>query len=418
MGAGLVVGILVARYLGPEQYGKLAYCISMVMLFSAFTHLGLNGLTVRELVRRPSEKERVLGTVLVMKMCAAVVAFIGMLVFSFVSTDGDSVLLSLLLCVAIALLLDPKIAVEFWFESKVQGKYTAIAKTLSLATAAFFKIMLLVIGSSLYWFGFAFLLEAVILMFALFWLYKKTEAPDFGLWRFSGTEAKQLLSRGWMVMVGALCAMIYQKVDQVMLMWMVGAKEVGIYAVAAQLSEAWYFLPVAIVASVYPGLIELKEKDELAFKQRMQSVFDLLFFIAIVLAICTTLLATPLIRILFGEDYLASASVLIIHIWSCCFVFARALFGKWILIQDVLGFSLLTTVFGAISNVALNLWLIPVKGAEGAAYATLISYGVASFLSLAFYSKTRVVFYMMCKAFLVPLRCVTIYKQVRAFAKQ
>lgn len=114
--------------------------------------------------------------------------------------------------------------------------------------------------------------------------------------------------------------------------------------------------------------------------------------------------AEYIIDIFFGDVYIKSSSVLVIHIWAAIFIFMRAAFSKWILIESVLVFSLITQGSGAVLNVLLNYFLIPKYGVVGAAYATLASYAMASFISLIFYKKTRPVFFMMCKSLFVVFR--------------
>ena len=52
----LLVGILVARYLGPEQYGLMNYVISYVSIFSVLSTFGLDNIEIRELSRKPENK--------------------------------------------------------------------------------------------------------------------------------------------------------------------------------------------------------------------------------------------------------------------------------------------------------------------------------------------------------------------------
>jgi O-antigen/teichoic acid export membrane protein len=198
-----------------------------------------------------------------------------------------------------------------------------------------------------------------------------------------------------------------------MLKWFVGAKEVGIYAVAATLSESWYFVPTAIVASLFPKLIDLKETDQKRFNYRLQQIFEILFVIALSVAVLMSFMGAPLIDLFFGQQYLASAPILAIHIWTALFIFMRAAFSKWILIEDALMFSLITQGFGALTNVGLNLLLIPRYGGYGAAVATLISYAMASYFSLFFYKKSRPVFWMMTKAMLSPVRYPLAYLKLK-----
>lgn len=64
MGLGFVIFALIARHLGPEDFGLLNYSIAFVALVASFTPLGLSGLVVRELVKYPEKKDRLLGSTL------------------------------------------------------------------------------------------------------------------------------------------------------------------------------------------------------------------------------------------------------------------------------------------------------------------------------------------------------------------
>ena len=107
---------------------------------------------------------------------------------------------------------------------------------------------------------------------------------------------------------------------------------------------------------------------------------------------------------MFGEVYKNAASILMIHIWAALFIFMRALFSRWIVIEDVLIFSMITHGSGALLNIVLNYILIPQYGGEGAAYATLFSYATSSYFALLLYFKTRPIFWMMTKSLFSPLR--------------
>lgn len=134
-----------------------------------------------------------------------------------------------------------------------------------------------------------------------------------------------------------------------------------------------------------------------------------MFTIAFIVALAVSVLATPVVLLFFGLDFVELSTILTVHIWAALFIFMRAAFSKWILIEDLLILSLITQGLGALVNILINLLLIPVFGGIGAAYATLLSYAMASYLSLLFYSKSRRVFWMMTKAMLSPVRYPVIY---------
>ena len=66
--AGVLVGIWVARYLGPEKFGLLSYVLAFTAIFSGTARLGLDGIMVRELVNHPEKRDTYLGTAFWLKM--------------------------------------------------------------------------------------------------------------------------------------------------------------------------------------------------------------------------------------------------------------------------------------------------------------------------------------------------------------
>ncbi len=404
MGLALVVSIFVARYLGPEEYGILSYAISLASLFAIATHMGLSGLAVRELVNNPDEHRELMGTIFVVKFVGGLIAMVVFLVFIFNFGEAYDVEFWVLLVVSGSILLKPFEVFDFWFQSKVKAKYSSIVRATTTILISILKLVFVIIGAHLLAFAFAYLLQSLLIALLFVIIFKKQSKLSIKKWKFNLLRAKELLGQGWMIMLGAIFAMIYIKIDQVMIRWLVNAEEVGIYSVAAKLSESWYFIPTVIVASIFPKLIELRDTSNFKFKKRLQQLFDLLFSLAFILAIIITFVASPLIDFLYGAEYQRTAAILSIHIWAGIFIFMRAAFSKWILVEDAITFSMITQGAGALVNVFLNIILIPKFGGLGAAFATILSYAMASYVVLFFYKKSRPVFWMMTKSFIAPFR--------------
>jgi O-antigen/teichoic acid export membrane protein len=206
----------------------------------------------------------------------------------------------------------------------------------------------------------------------------------------------------WLILSG-IAAVIYLKIDQVMLGQMVGREEVGIYSVAVRLSEVWYFFATAVVVSVFPSLLKQRSDNLSLYNKRLQQVSDFLFVSALLSAICVSFLSPVLIPVVFGEAYKGSAALLSIHIWAGLFVFMRALVSKWLIAEHLLQFSLLSHGMGALVNVVGNYLLIPSLGGLGAAYATVLSYAMASYVTFWLHPSTLPIAKIMTRSLLLPL---------------
>ena len=398
LGLSFVVAVLLARHLGPSDYGTYSYVMSMVSLFSVAGHMGLAGLVTRELVKHPEDTGQILGTTLGLKLIGMTAGYIGLLTYAYFYEGLYSQEFLLIAIAGATLILSCTGIIDYWFQSYVKAKYVSIANLTSLIISALLKLAFIFMGLGLTYFIVTNVIQVIILGLLLIIFYKTVSGLPLKSWSFSKAKALELLSQSWLVFAGSIFAILNLKIDQVMLKWYQGAEQVGIYAVAAQLSEAWYFIPTAIVASFFPKLIQLKKENNEQYLLRLQQLFSVLFLIAFSVAFVVSLGGDLLIRTFFGVQYLASSSVLTVHIWAAIFIFMRALFSRWILIENALVFSLITQGFGALINILLNYFWINEYGVMGAAYATLFSYASSSFFALIFYKKTRPIFWMMCKA--------------------
>jgi len=165
-----------------------------------------------------------------------------------------------------------------------------------------------------------------------------------------------------------------------------------------RLSELWGFIATAIVKSVSPSIIEAKKMSESLYYQKIQKMCNLLVLIVYCIAIPMTFLSTPLVVLVFGQEYAPAGIVLSIHIWSSLFVFLGYAKEVWITTEELTVFTLVASCVGALSNILLNFLLIPKYQAVGASIATVISYAIADYVMCLLYPKTRKFAWVMTKA--------------------
>ncbi|PMM04233.1 O-unit flippase [Vibrio breoganii] len=369
--AGLFVGIWVARYLGPEQFGLFSYALAFSAIFTGIAKLGLDGILVRELVNHPNKRDILLGTAFWLKVMGSLLTFsLVVLILAFTSNDNTTKLYIIL--ITIGFFFQSFQVVELYFQSQVLVKTVSICKTVQLTVSSLMKIYLVVIDAGLIWFVLVTVLDTVSLAISFVVAYRLQYNPSFYKC-FDLFTAERLLKDAWPLIISSVVIMVYMRMDQIMIKEMLGEKSVGIYSAAVRLSEALYFVPMFICTSLFPAILNAKKKSRQLYELRLQRLYIFMAWFAIILALPMTLLSDDLVALLYGEDYIGTGQVLMIHVWAAVFVYLGVASSKYLVAENLTKIAFKRTILGAVSNLILNFWLIPIHGAVGAAIATLIA---------------------------------------------
>jgi O-antigen/teichoic acid export membrane protein len=400
MGIGLLVGVWVARYLGPEEFGFYNYAIAFASIFNTVANLGLDSIVVRNIVSQPSSKDEVLGTAFILKMIAQVVALGLGVVIILLLRPNDSLIHWLIGIIAAGMFFESFFVIDFWFQSQVQSKYAVWSKNVGFMIASYSRVLLIQAQAPLILFAWAYAAETAL---SAVWLVIAYRIKGFLLkaWQFSWSCAKELLKDSWTLILSSFVIMIYMRTDQLMLGQMIGDRSVGIYSAAVKVSELWYFVPMAITNSVFPAIVKAKRESTHLYYERIQKVLDFLAILSYAVAILLALLSNQFVTLLYGKSYVEAGAILTIHVWTGIFVSSGLVRGLWTTAENLMPFAFLTTATGAIVNIVLNYFLISRYKGMGAAISTLIAQVFASYVSNVFFSKTRIFFMNQTKAFML-----------------
>ncbi|MCP4392977.1 MAG: flippase [Alphaproteobacteria bacterium] len=405
---GITVGAWMARYLGPDKFGTYSYIIALFTLFYGFSRLGLDNILIRDLVKNSKDKNELLGSAFLLKVFSGFVS-IGLMVLTVDYLRPDEPYVKLMaLIVSLGFVLQAFSVIEFWFSSQVKAKYTVFAKMFAFVVASIATVVLILMNAPLISFVKVYLFEIALISVGSVCVYCLKE-QSITKWKARYSIAKELLAESWPLLLSAIAVTVYLKVDTLMIANMVGDKETGIYNAAVRVSEVWYFIPMAIVSSITPLLIKSKERSKSLFMNRLGMLFNVLSALTILVSLLVTFFSEDIIRILFGEEYQRSASILSVHVWASVFVALGVAQSVWIVNEGYTKFALFRTSLGMLANIMLNIFLIPIHGAMGAAIATIISYAVSGLVSNVFYNRdTRDVFLLQLKSlFLYDLKGIS-----------
>jgi len=371
MVVGLFVGIWVARYLGPEQFGLFSYSQSFVGLFTAIAILGLDGIVVRELVKDESRRDELIGTAFWLKVMGA----IGVLVILSIAvnfTSNDQYTNILVFIIASATIFQSFNVIDFYFQSKVLSKYVVYANIISLFISSIIKIALILNDAPLIAFAWVVLFDSFVLACGFIYFFLKTNSTfKIQHLTFSKATAVGLLRDSWPLILSGIVVSIYMKIDQVMIKEILGVEAVGYYAVAVRITEIWYVIPTLLVTSLFPSIISSKSLDESLYTKRLTKLYYILMVIAFWLSILICIFSSEIISFLYGNAFINSSTTLSILICVLTFKSFGAVKGKWAIVENQQKYTPIYQIIGMCLNIILNYILIPIYGINGAALATL-----------------------------------------------
>ena len=399
MGVGLVVVVWIARYLGPGQFGSLNYAISLSALFGSIAGLGLESIVVREIVHDPSQKDTVLGTALALRVAGGVFAVVFCMIATFTISTIDPGIRLLVFVIVLGYIFQAFDVVDFWFQAKVQSKFSVISKSIVFFSLSVLRIVCILAQVSLVVFAVLATIEIVLGSIAMVVSYR-IFGNDVRAWNYSRSVAARLLKDSWPLILAGMAIVAYLKIDQVLLGSMLDMKSVGVYSAAVRMVEVWYFIPGTITVSVFPSLVEARKNNREQYLRWLQKLYDAMAGLSVFIAIFVSLFSGSIIGWLYGASYSEASAILTIYVWSGVATFLGVASSQYLLAENLSKHSMYRTLIGMVLNVLLNVLLIPRYGMVGSAVATLVSYFAATF-SLVLYSETRTQSFMLMKSLLV-----------------
>ncbi len=395
---GLFVGVFVARYLGPDRYGLLSYAQSFAAIFSIIATMGIDGILVRELVAKPQKYNVLMGSAFIIHLFGAFISMFFLIATIYCCNINDSYTNKLIIIITTSVFFQSFMVIDSHFRAEVYSKYIMYASFMTVTIISILKIVLVIMSAPLIYFAWAILFNSIILALHQVVFYYKNNMSIFK-WSYTAIQIREFLKDGWPLILSGIATAVYMNTDKIMLKELLNAKGVGEYAVASSISSVWYFVPMIISSSLFPAIVKAKKQGENIYLKRLQQLYDLVTWIAIIIAIFMTLFSDWLVQLLFGEAFANASGVLTIHIWTGVFIALWAVASKWFTIENLLQNIMYRTFIGALLNIVLNYMMIPKYGVEGAAWATLISYVFINYLSMAIFTKTRKSFYQQTRAF-------------------
>lgn len=366
----LVVGLLTARYLGPANYGLINYATAYTAFFMAFCTLGINSLLVKEFIDNPHEEGKIIGSTLLLRGISSVLSAIIIVCLVSILDAGERTTIVVTALCSIGLVFNVFETFNYWFQSRLQSKVTAIVLLVGYIFTSIYKVVLLILQMRVEFFAFSTSLDYIIVGVLLLLCYKKYGG---GRLRFSKSTSTRILSKSVHFILPSVMVTIYGYVDKFMLKQMLSETEVGYYATATAVCGMWSFVLTAIIDSMYPSIMEAHKNDTTLYEKKNRQLYAIVFYFAVAVSTVFCLFGRYIVLLLYGEKYMPAVAPLRVVTWYTAFSYLGVARNAWIVCEDKQRYLKYIYVFAAICNVILNCIFIPLWGATGAAAASLIT---------------------------------------------
>lgn len=397
---GLVVSILMARMLGVEVIGKWSFSESFYGMFLIFVTLGLDVIVIKELIKHPDKENEILGSAFTLKFAGTIfLVVLSQLILFILDQDESSKLLILIL--SLSSIFQTVDVIDYYFRSKLLSKFTVFSKSVSFILVSFLRIFLIYKGYSLLIFALTYILEYLIYSLFMMKLYFRKDKTIFR-WSPKLQTMKDMLSSSWPLVISSIAIMIQARIDQVMIGQILGDKAVAQYSVALRLIEVLGFLPVVIANSFASVISTAKITDENEYKNSLRNLYNLMFLCFLGIGIPLFCFSEKIVFILYGAEFKEAGVLLSLFAIRLLFTNYGVARGLFIVNENLMKYTLFTSIIGAILNITLNTLFIPIYGSKGAILATIISFTVSIFIIDFFNIKAKENAFLMVKSMIKP----------------
>jgi O-antigen/teichoic acid export membrane protein len=187
--------IYVVRYLGPNDFGLYSYVLSFVWLFVSISTLGLETISVREIVKQPQNKDEIVGTVFRLRFLGSI-ATIAVIALTLLISQEEFSTAILILIASFAFVFQSFSVIEYYFRAVVKAKYNAFALSASVIFSSTLKVILVLVEAPLIYFIVTFTFEYLLLAVGLVTVYKIDKQKIFH-WKYSKLLSFSLLKDSW-----------------------------------------------------------------------------------------------------------------------------------------------------------------------------------------------------------------------------
>jgi polysaccharide transporter, PST family len=374
LGAGEVIArgmhvlaiILLARVLQPQTFGSFELAVAITSYAFLMVQQGFDTIAMREVSRDSSSARAWMRTVLSLRLAFASVMTAGIAAYAVANWQRPTSPLLVILCGCyFCNALSPRWLFLALEQSRPPAIAAAISQGIFLAiTAAFVHAPQDAWRAALAW------LAGDLTSTLILWHYLRAQYKCFPL--RTHVSIWKLEKEAWPISVSMVLGQIMYNFDVLALGAFGKGGEIGLYLAAYRCATVTAPMLSHFQNSIFPRLART-HRDSGELSRYSRKIAMLAAAVGLAGAVALFFGATHVMRLLFGTQYVAGAPFLRILAWLLPVQFARAVLRQVLMAKHKQWMDTRNTALGAITNVAIDLALVPRWGALGCSLATVSS---------------------------------------------
>ncbi|WP_149498580.1 flippase [Roseiconus lacunae] len=381
------VGVVVARYLGVEDFGLLNYAMAFVALFRVAATLGLEEVLVRDLVRHPDDRYAILGSACFLRFISGwlTIGVINMAIR--IVRPDDTIAQNLVGIASLVHVANVFILLQRWNTSQVLAKHNVIAVQTATVAASLAKIVAVFLGATMVWFIWA-NVALVWVNAALLVYFYLASGQSIRQWTPSVDWMARLMRDAWPRIPSGVASTIQTQIGALVVGDLLGERELGIYSVALRVFLLLTLLPNVVCQSLVPTLVKAAQTGRDTFLESLTNLYRLTIIVYLSALFVIAFFASFGFAFIFGPDYRESGSVLMWMSIPLFVLFTSSVRMWFIITENLMKYAMYLAFIQAAVTVIGYTLLIQSFGLYGAVVGLTIS-GVIGIVADLFHPIAR-----------------------------
>ncbi|MBU9680247.1 oligosaccharide flippase family protein [Burkholderia multivorans] len=378
IGVAIAISGLLARYFGPDVFGKWQYANTLLLVLAPLTWVCGAEILVPTIVQRPpAQLGAVLGSAFALRIGVSIAALVATWI-AIAAGAFDPLVGAMLAGLAVTMVFrEPFVGViNAWLQSMTYSKPQLVTSMFTALAKALLVWLLVRAAAAPARFAWLWALEAAAIGFVLLLYYRHRNGGSLG-WTFDKPLFRHFATAGTVFWLGLICMYLFLKLDRLMLERHVSFADLGRYAAAQQLNENWITLALMLAQTIAPAFV-YRVQDVARLRRNILRLIAMTAALMTAGALVLDAAAPLIVGKVFGRGYEASVDIFRWAVWLSVPAGIEAI-GNLIVLKYQAKFVLLAKWALALAIAALANWLaIPRLGLYGALVGLAAGYAAAA----------------------------------------